>query len=146
MYVNKVTILGNLTRDPEVKSLPNGNKVASFSVATNEVYKDAQGQKKEKVEFHNVIFFGKTAENIGMYMKKGSQVYIEGKLQTRSWDDKTTGEKKYRTEILGSTIQFGSKPQGSASAPTEAKPDVVTGGADLDTIDFGDVNVDDIPF
>ena len=146
MFLNKAMIVGNLTRDPELKSLPNGTAVTSFSVATNEVYKDKDGAKQEKVEFHNIVVFGRIAETSAKYLKKGQSVLIEGKIQTRSWDDKTTGEKKYRTEILASNVQFGHKVGGNAPAG-EQKPDVVAGGMDLDTIDYGDTDdVSDIPF
>ena len=109
MYLNKAQIIGNLTRDPEMKSLPNGNKITSFSVATNRVYKDSNGDKKEESEFHNVVVFGKQAETSAQYLKKGQQVYVEGRITTRSWDDKISGEKKYRTEIIADAVQFGSK-------------------------------------
>lgn len=152
MYLNKVTIIGNLTRDPEIKSIPSGQKVCSFSVATNETYKDAQGQKKEKVEFHNIVVWGKTAENVAQYMKKGSQILVEGKLQTRSWDGQD-GKKLYRTEIMAQTVQFGSKPkvsndghhQGNGSDVTQSNeaPDVTPGGYDGEV---EDINLDDIPF
>ena len=126
MYLNKVQLLGNLTRDPELKALPNGTKVASFSLATNRTWKDANGAKQEAVEYHNCVVFGRTAETIAQYMKKGSQLYVEGRLQTRSWDDKTSGEKKYRTEIVVETSQFGNKPQGGTAyqSPTSGASDV----------------------
>ena len=111
MYLNKATIIGNLTRDPELKSLPSGNAVANMSVATNRVWKDANGNKQEDVEYHNVIAFGKTAELAAQYLFKGSQVLIEGRLQTRSWEDKE-GKKNYRTEIVTDRLQFGSSPKG----------------------------------
>lgn len=142
MYINKTQILGNLTRDPELKALPSGAKVCSFSVATNEVFlKD--GQKTEKVEFHNIICFGKTAENIAQYMKKGSQIYVEGKNQTRSWDG-ADGKKLYRTEILANTVQFGNKPGGASAPKPEAKEEVAPGGYDGELPE--DINLDDIPF
>lgn len=154
MYLNKAFLFGNLTRDPEMKSLPNGNKVTSFSVATNRVYKDAAGNKQEQVEFHNIVVFGRQAETSAQYLKKGQGVMIEGRIQTRSWDDKTTGEKKYRTEIVADAVQFGPKSGGStsaegfagASAPTSSA--AAAAPADLGTIDYGDsnVNIDDIPF
>ena len=151
MYLNKVYLYGNLTRDPEMKSLPTGNKVTSFSLATNRVYKDQAGNKKEQVEFHNIVVFGRQAETSAQYLKKGQGVMIEGRIQTRSWDDKTTGEKKYRTEIVADGVQFGPKSgggtQGDFSTPQESspKPNSVP---DLETIDYGDsnINVDDIPF
>ncbi|MEK9173736.1 MAG: single-stranded DNA-binding protein, partial [Patescibacteria group bacterium] len=95
MYLNKVFLIGNLTRDPELKALPTGTKVASISMATNRTWKDAGGAKKEAVEYHNVVAFAKQAEVIAQYCKKGSSLYIEGRIQTRSWDA-TDGTKKYR--------------------------------------------------
>lgn len=141
MNLNKVFLIGNITKDPELKALPSGVKVCSFSMATNEVY-TKDGQKVEKAEFHNVVAFGKTAENIGTYMKKGSQIFIDGKLQTRSWDDTATGTKKYRTEILANMVQFGAKPAGSST--TKSSP----AKQQEDEIDFPDDGIDpaDIPF
>lgn len=148
MYLNKVQLIGNLTRDPELKALPGGDKVCNFSVATNKVFKDKTGKKQERVEFHNVVCFGKTAENVATYMKKGSQIFVDGELQTRSWDDKETGKKMYRTEVLANTIQFGSKPQGSSSnyqKPEQAK------GSDVEDdgpIEYNQppIDLEDIPF
>jgi single-strand DNA-binding protein len=97
--VNKVILIGNLGKDPEVKVTPSGTTVAKFSVATNERYKDKTGQWQDRTEWHNVVAWQRTAEIISEYVKKGSKVYIEGSLRTNSWDDKNTGEKKYRTEI-----------------------------------------------
>lgn len=157
MYLNKIFLFGNLTRDPEMKSLPNGTAVTQFSIATNRIYKDAQGQKQEQAEYHNIVVFGRQAETSAQYLKKGQGVMIEGRVQTRSWDDKTTGEKKYRTEIVADAVQFGPKSGGAGndggfvSAPQGANPTVVpkqSSATDLDTIDYGDssINVDDIPF
>ncbi|KKR64879.1 MAG: Single-stranded DNA-binding protein [Parcubacteria group bacterium GW2011_GWB1_40_5] len=87
MYLNKAIIIGNLTRDPEVKAIPSGIKVASFGVATNRVWKDKNGVKQENVDFHNVVVFGRQAEICGQYLKKGGSVLVEGRMQTRSWDD-----------------------------------------------------------
>ena len=139
-----------------MRAMPNGNKVTSFSLATNRVYKDAQGAKQEQVEYHNIVVFGRQAETSAQYLKKGQGVMIEGRIQTRSWDDKTTGEKKYRTEIVADAVQFGPKSGGSAGgssspdtaefkSPSNPAPNPA---AELDTIDYGDsnVNVDDIPF
>ncbi len=154
MYLNKAFLFGNLTRDPEMKSLPNGNKVTSFSLATNRVYKDAAGAKQEQVEYHNIVVFGRQAETSAQYLKKGQGVMIEGRIQTRSWDDKTTGEKKYRTEIVADAVQFGPKSSGPASADGFTGASAPTSSAaaaaplDLGSIDYGDanINVDDIPF
>ncbi|MGO9208551.1 MAG: single-stranded DNA-binding protein [Terriglobales bacterium] len=98
--VNKVILIGNLGKDPEVKVTPSGTPVAKFSLATNERYKDKAGQWQDRTEWHNLVAWQRTAEIIGEYVKKGSKIYVEGRLQTSSWDDKTTGEKKYRTEIV----------------------------------------------
>lgn len=155
MYLNKTFLFGNLTRDPEMKSLPNGTAVTQFSIATNRVYKDAQGQKQEQTEYHNIVVFGRQAETSAQYLKKGQGVMIEGRIQTRSWDDKVTGEKKYRTEIVADAVQFGPKSGGGeggfATGAQGANPTVKpkeSSAPDLDTIDYGDssVNVDDIPF
>lgn len=108
MNLNKAIIAGRMTRDPEVKAIPSGMKVASFSVATNVTWKDKSGELKEKVEFHNIVVFGRQAESCGQYLKKGQLVLIEGRLQTRSWDNKE-GVKQYRTEILADRVQFGPK-------------------------------------
>ena len=149
MYLNKVFLYGNLTRDPEMKSLPSGSKVTSFSLATNRVYKDQSGARQEQTEYHNIVVFGRQAETSAQYLKKGQGVMIEGRIQTRSWDDKTTGEKKYRTEIVADAVQFGPKASGSegSSFGDKAAP-APANVPDLDTIDYGEanINVDDIPF
>jgi single-strand DNA-binding protein len=98
--VNKVFLLGNVGKDPEIRTTPTGMTVASFSLATAERAKDAQGNWADKTEWHNLVAFQRTAEIVRDYVKKGTQVFIEGKIQTRSWDDKESGQKKYRTEIL----------------------------------------------
>jgi len=98
--VNKVILIGNLGKDPEVKVTPSGTPVAKFTLATNERYKDKSGQWQDRTEWHNLVAWQRTAEIIGEYVKKGSKIYVEGRLQTSSWDDKSTGEKKYRTEII----------------------------------------------
>ncbi len=115
MYLNKVFIIGNITKDPELKALPSGMQVASFSVATNRVWKDQAGQKQEAADFHNIVAFGKQAETIGQYMKKGSTIMVEGRIQTRSWDG-PDGKKNYRTEIIAEKFQFGPKSAGSGSS------------------------------
>lgn len=155
MYLNKVYLYGNLTRDPEMKSLPSGSKVTQFSLATNRVYKDQSGARQEQTEYHNIVVFGRQAETSAQYLKKGQGVLIEGRIQTRSWDDKTTGEKKYRTEIIADAVQFGpkggaSEPKGEGYAPTQSAnaQTAPSSAPELDTIDYGDtnINVDDIPF
>src|SRR6202521_1128093 len=98
--VNKVILLGNVGTDPEVKFTPNGTAVAKFGLATNERFKDKSGEFQERTEWHNIVAWQRLAEIVGEYVKKGSKVYVEGKLQTSSWEDRQTGEKKYRTEIM----------------------------------------------
>jgi len=148
MYLNKAIIYGNLTRDPEIRSLPSGIQVCSFSLATNRVYKDRDGKKQESVDYHNIVLFGKQAELGGQYLKKGSGVMVEGRLQTRSWDK--DGAKQYRTEIVADRMQFG--PRGGSTAGGSA------GGADdhkdapkdtgMDSMEYPEeeINPDDIPF
>src|SRR5947209_12446561 len=104
--VNKVILIGNLGKDPEVRYTPSGQAVANFTIATNENWTDKQGQKQERTEWHRVVVWGKMAEVVGQHLTKGRQVYVEGRLQTRSWDDKTSGQKRYATEIVANTVQF----------------------------------------
>ncbi len=104
--VNKVILVGNLGRDPEVRYMPDGSAIANISVATTDSWKDKSGVKQEKTEWHRVSFFGKTAEIAAQYLKKGSQVYLEGRIQTRKWQDKETGQDRYSTEIVGDRMQM----------------------------------------
>ncbi|TSD04855.1 MAG: single-strand DNA-binding protein [Parcubacteria group bacterium Greene0714_36] len=119
MNLNKVFILGNLTRDPELRQTPSGAAVCSFGVATNRRYTDKQGQKQEQVEFHSIVAWGRQAEIITQYLHKGSSILVEGRLQTRSWQD-PQGAKHYKTEVIADQIQLGPKSQsrgdGSASS------------------------------
>ncbi|MEO6078105.1 MAG: single-stranded DNA-binding protein [Candidatus Andersenbacteria bacterium] len=110
MDLNKVMLIGRLTRDPEARTTPQGTAVTSFSVATGRVWKDANGVQQEKTEFHNVVAWRRLAEIAAQYLTKGRQVYIEGALQTQSWDDKTSGQKRYRTEVVAENmIMLGNK-------------------------------------
>jgi single-strand DNA-binding protein len=102
--VNKVILLGNLGKDPEVKYTPAGMPIAKFSIATNERFKDKDGQWQDRTEWHNIVAFQRLAEIVGEYVKKGGKVYIEGSLRTSSWDDKETGQKKYKTEIIANDL------------------------------------------
>lgn len=165
MFLNKAMIIGNLTRDPEVRALPSGIKVCSLSVATNRTWKDKNGAKQEAADYHNVVVFGRQAETAAQYLRKGASVLVEGRIQTRSWDDKD-GQKKYRTEIVADRVQFGPRsgtgsgagaPSG-ASSPADASEGMGAGtgsGASsdkgagpADTIDYpeDEINPDDIPF
>lgn len=156
MYINKALIYGNITRDPELKALPSGSSVCSFSVATNRVWKDKNGAKQESTDYHNIVTFGRQAEIVAQYLKKGSGVFIDGRIQTRSWEGKD-GTKQYRTEIVADNIQFGPKgaggggsSMGEGSRPAAARPGGSKPAAreELDTIEYPDeeVNLNDIPF
>lgn len=112
--LNKVQLIGNLTADPEVRETPNGQKVATFSVATSRVWKDASGVKQENTEFHNCVAWRFLADIAEQYMNKGKKVYIEGYLQTRSWDDQSTGQKRYKTEIVADNIILLGAPAGAS--------------------------------
>lgn len=144
--VNKVILVGNLGKDPDVRYMPSGSAVANVTLATSESWKDKQtGEKQERTEWHNIAFFGRLAEIAGEYLKKGSQVYVEGSLRTRKWQDKS-GNDRYTTEIIASEMQMlGSRGGGSAPAPagapsrTESKP---AGGGGSGSSEFDD----DIPF
>jgi single-strand DNA-binding protein len=115
--VNKVMLLGNVGKDPEIRTTAGGMTVASFSLATADRAKDAQGNWADKTEWHNLVCFQRTAEVVRDYVKKGTQLFVEGKIQTRSWDDKTSGEKKYKTEILVNELTLlGSKGGGSGDS------------------------------
>ncbi|MEK7625382.1 MAG: single-stranded DNA-binding protein [Patescibacteria group bacterium] len=115
MDLNRATIIGRLTRDPELRTIPSGKSVASFSIATNRQWTDASGQKQKQVEYHNIVAWARTAEIASQYLKKGSQIYVEGHLQTREWTAQD-GTKKNRTEIVcDNLIMLGTKPAGGES-------------------------------
>ena len=147
MYLNKAFIFGNLTRDPELRALPSGMNVASFSVATNRVFRDREGKKQEQTDFHNVVVFGRQADTVSQYLKKGASVFVEGRIQTRSWDGKD-GEKKYRTEIVADRVQFGPRSSGSGGGGKRDEATEEEGGSSGPGIDYpkDDINPDDIPF
>ncbi|HWU24346.1 MAG TPA: single-stranded DNA-binding protein [Candidatus Paceibacterota bacterium] len=164
MYLNKAFLYGNLTRDPELRALPSGQQVASFSIATNRTFKNKEGQQQDQTEYHNIVAFGRQAEVIGQYLKKGRPVFIEGRIQTRSWE--AEGKKNYRTEIVVDNFQFGpqaggagagagssfsggSSSRGSSSAPAGTEQaDDFGGEAGGDAIQYPDdeINPEDIPF
>jgi single-strand DNA-binding protein len=135
MNLNEVRLIGRLTQDPEMRTTPSGQQVTTVRLATNRVWYDqATKQKREATEFHSVVCWGRLAEICGQYLKKGSEAYFGGRLQTRSWDDKTTGQKRYMTEIVAENMQLGARPGGSSyqggapvsdvrrSAPAAAAP------------------------
>ena len=146
MYLNKAMVYGNLTRDPEMKALPSGMNVCSFSLATNRVYNDRDGKRQESTDYHNIVVFGKQAENCAKYLTKGSSAYVEGRMQTRSWDK--DGIKQYRTEVIADRVQFGPRggSQGGSSAPAAADAGGDKGGSVLPDYPEEEINPEDIPF
>ncbi|MDD5749677.1 MAG: single-stranded DNA-binding protein [Patescibacteria group bacterium] len=157
MDLNKVMIIGNVVRDPEMRSTAGGQNVTSFSIATNLVWKDQSGQKQERAEFHNVVAWRRLAEISNQYLKKGSKVYIEGRLQTRSWDD-PNGIKRYKTEIIADNMimldRLGAAAtmpsEGSQPEPAESEP-VVDFGASSQapakkSSNEEEISIEDIPF
>ena len=150
MYLNKAFIYGNLTRDPEMKALPSGMNVTTFSLATNRVYNDRDGQRQESTDYHNIVVFGRQAETVNQYLRKGRGAFVEGRLQTRSWEK--DGQKQYRTEIVADRVQFGpagggdAAPQNNQSADnkgTTAKNQEQPAPPDYPE---EDINPEDIPF
>jgi single-strand DNA-binding protein len=159
--VNKVILVGNLGRDPEMRYMPNGEAVCNFSIATTDSWKDKSGQKQERTEWHNIVMYRKLAEIAGEYLKKGRPVYVEGRLQTRKWQTKE-GQDRYTTEIIADQMQMlggregggsntyevmdedqsmQSRPQQSAARPAQSAPaSAPASGADFDAFE------DDIPF
>ncbi|MCI0597874.1 single-stranded DNA-binding protein [Candidatus Parcubacteria bacterium] len=146
MYLNKAFIYGNLTRDPEMRALPSGQNVANFSIATNRVYKDRDGAKKEQTEFHNIVAFGRTADLIGQYMKKGRPIFVEGRIQTRTWESE--GKKNYRTEIVVENFQFGPGGGGGGGGVRGDDHEQKAPADSGDSIQYPDeeINPEDIPF
>jgi single-strand DNA-binding protein len=151
--VNKVFLLGNLGKDPEIRTTAGGLTVASFSLATADRVKGQDGQWTDKTEWHNLVAFQRTAEIIRDYVKKGSQIYVEGKIQTRSWDDKTSGEKKYRTEILVNELTLlggreGASSGGGSSRSSSSSSYAGGSSASAPSNDYADQQItdEDIPF
>jgi len=146
--INKVILIGNLGKDPEVRYMPNGDAVTNITLATTETWKDKAGEKQEKTEWHRITFYRRLAEIAGEYLKKGRSVYVEGRLETRKWTDKA-GTDRYTTEIIANDMKMlGSKPGGS-SFEVENKNDKITptkdSSANAANNGFGDMD-DDIPF
>lgn len=149
--VNKVILLGNVGKDPEIRSTPGGTMVANFTLATSDRQKDAQGNWQDRTEWHNLVAFSRTAEIIRDYVKKGSKLYIEGKIQTRSWDDKESGQKRYRTEIIVNDLSLlsgrdeagaGGYSRASSSSSYDQRPPA---GQD-DLSQSAEISDEDIPF
>ncbi|KKW30529.1 MAG: Single-stranded DNA-binding protein [Parcubacteria group bacterium GW2011_GWC2_52_8c] len=151
MNLNKVMILGNLTRDPELRQTPSGQSVCTFDVATNRVWLSPSGEKNQKAEFHRIVAWGKLADICGQYLAKGRLVFVEGRIETRSWQDKETGAKRYRTEIVADNMQMGPRPGGvPAPAAENQQPSPPAAEVEPPTIEYpadaGEIEVKDIPF
>ena len=148
--VNKVILLGNVGKDPEVRSTGGGTMVANFSLATSDRFQDQQGNWQERTEWHNLVAFKRTAEIVRDYVKKGSKLYIEGKIQTRSWDDKETGAKKYRTEIIVNDLSLLSGREdgggGGRSSNAPSNMDQRQPAANDEYSQAAEISDDDIPF
>src|SRR5450755_4451955 len=154
--LNRVQLIGNLGKDPEIKHTPQGTAVAKIAIATNERFKDKSGEWQERTEWHNVVLWQRMAEIAGEYLKKGGKVYIEGRLQTRSWDDKTTGQKKYMTEVVASDlILLGGRGEGGGDFPGSSRGAPSSAGAannsaqrtpEPEPAGSGPITDDDFPF
>jgi single-strand DNA-binding protein len=152
--VNKVTLLGNVGKDPEIRATAGGNMVANFTLATSDNQKDAQGAWQERTEWHNLVAFKRTAEIVRDYVKKGSKVYIEGKITTRSWDDKESGQKRYKTEILVNELVLltgrdegqGGSSRAAASSSSSSGFDQRPASGHDDFAQSAEISDDDIPF
>lgn len=151
MNLNKVFLIGRLTADPEVRNTPSGQSVCSLRMVTNRVFKDQAGQKQEKAEFHTVVLWRRLAEIASQYLKKGSLVMIEGRLETRSWQD-NQGQKRYRTEILAERMQLGPRSAASRPGPSDeddqgpAKPEPSQEEIPIIEEESEEIDVKDIPF
>ena len=154
---NKVFLLGNLGRDPESRALPSGQPVANFPMATSRKWRDRDGNQQEQTEWHNIVCFGRLAEIAGQYLTKGKQVFVEGRIQTRTWDDRNTGEKRYRTEVVADNFQMLGGPGGGGGGGGGGRGSGGGGGGggfgDYDESQYGGTggtsgggDDDDIPF
>lgn len=154
MNLNKIFLLGRLTRDPQTRALPSGQPVSSFGMATGRFFTDKSGQKQQQTEFHNIVAFGKLADIVSQYLKKGSLVLIEGRIQTRNWQD-TSGNQRSRTEIIAERLQLGPKSAGKENTPLakedeekekEEKEKEEKSTEDIPVIEEEEINIKDIPF
>lgn len=145
MNLNKVFLIGRLTRNPEIKALPSGQQVAVFGLATDRYYQDKSGQKQQKTDFHNIVLFGRLAEISSQYLTKGSLVMIEGRIQTRSWQD-NAGQKRIRTEIVAERIQLGPKTSERSNIEAEEKTETSSlKEEEIPVIDEEEIDIKDIP-
>lgn len=138
MNLNKVFLIGRLTRDPEIKNLPSGKIVCQVGLATDRFFTDKEGKKKQETEFHNIILFGRLAEIASQYLKKGSLLFIEGRLRTRNWED-NAGNKKSKTEVIAERIQLGPRPQKEKLPPIEEKEEIPI-------VEEKEIDINEIPF
>jgi single-strand DNA-binding protein len=146
MDLNKVMIIGRLTRDPELRNTPNGKAVATIGLATNRIWIDANSQKQKQTEFHNVVMWGKLAEIASQYLRKGGKIYVEGRLQTREWTGQD-GVKRYRTEVVGENmIMLDSKADGAAPSGSFSRNEPANSAEMPQEIIEEEVKVEDIPF
>lgn len=146
MNLNKVFVLGNLAKDPEMRTIPSGQQVATFSVATNRIWYNQAKEKNQEVEFHNIVAWGKLADIVSKYLKKGSMALIEGRIKTRSWQAQD-GTKKYRTEIIAEALQLGPKPQGASSFnKPETKENSPAVEENIPQDNSGEITSEEVPF
>jgi len=150
MNINKVMIVGRITQDLELKTTTTGREVVNFSVATNRTWKNQAGEKQEKTEFHNVVVWGPQAKTVAQYFVKGQEIYVEGHLETRNWDDEGSGKKMYRTEIIMDRFEFGAKPGGAGGGNYQggSAPTAAPAANKVPEIQYPteEINPDDIPF
>lgn len=147
MNLNKAELIGRITKDPEIRSLPSGKQVAKFSVATNHIFKNAAGEKQETAQFHNCVAFGKLAEIIGRYVQKGQEVYLSGRIEYRSWEKKDGSGKAYATEIVVESLQMGQKAQTKDERMSPAAPATEPKGKEsIPVVEEEEIRVEDIPF
>lgn len=149
--LNMVFLMGNLTRDPELRYTPNGQAVANFTIATNRVWKDAEGEQKDSAEFTDVVVWGKVAENVSNYLKKGRRVHVIGRIQTRSWEAQD-GSKKYKTEVIATDVTFLDRKEGGSSFegvdkdPAEDTAQAKSDKKPAKKAEEEEINIEDIPF
>ncbi len=147
MNLNKAQLIGRVTRDPEMKALPSGTKVVKFGLATNNVFKDKAGEKKESTQFHNCVAFGRIAETIGQYVVKGQEIYVEGRIEYRDWEGKD-GVKRNSTEIIVENFQFGQRAKSGGAEKVETSHGASGVSSEMPTIDVteGEIKAEDLPF